>query len=170
MPHGENPTDLLVQTSQPKRTPRLIGTMGLLAALLLGMTAAFYAIQNWGALARTRRLKNPVPATPAALTAGLQVYRQHCQRCHGEQGDGKGEKAAELSVAPGDFTDAAKMRKLTDGELFFQVTKGRLPMPAFADKLSDMERWQVVDFIRTFTGTRPGATSSSIPCNPPQQK
>jgi len=61
------------------------------------------------------------------------------------------------------------MRKLTDGELFFQVTKGRLPMPAFADKLSDVERWQVVDYIRTFTGTPPGATSSTIPCNPPQQ-
>jgi mono/diheme cytochrome c family protein len=111
---------------------------------------AINASRNWRATATARKLKNPVPATMNAIASGKQAYGEHCRNCHGEKGDGRGEKAAELSVAPGDFTDAATMRRRTDGELFWQITRGRLPMPAFDDKLSDEERWQLVDYIRTF--------------------
>ena len=118
--------------------------------LAASLVAAIYGARNWGATAAARRLKNPVPAT-----TGQQTYREHCQSCHGERGDGRGEKAAELAVAPGDFTDTQKMGGITDGELFWQITKGRLPMPAFAGKLSEEKRWQVVDYIRTFAGPAP---------------
>ncbi len=107
-------------------------------------------MQNWASLAKARKLKNPFPPTSQTLAAGMRVYTEHCRSCHGQYGDGKGEKASELSVAPGDFTDASKMNTLTDGELYWQITKGRRPMPAFADKLSDEQRWQAVDYIRTF--------------------
>lgn len=95
-------------------------------------------------------MKNPVPATAAALAAGKQSYAEHCQKCHGEKGNGRGEKAAELSVAPTDFTDTHKMQRLYDGELFEEITRGDMPMPAFEDKLSEQERWQIVDYVRTF--------------------
>jgi len=42
------------------------------------------------------------------------------------------------------------MDRLSDGELYWQISKGRRPMPAFANKLSEQQRWQVVDYIRTF--------------------
>jgi len=42
------------------------------------------------------------------------------------------------------------MEQLADGELYWQISKGRRPMPAFANKLSEQQRWQVVDYIRTF--------------------
>lgn len=113
-----------------------------------------WAVQGWSALAKARKLKNPFPATPAALAAGIEVYTNHCRRCHGQYGDGRGEKAAELSVAPGDFTNASKMNRLTDGELYWQTTYGRRPMPAFAHKLSDEQRWKVVDYIRTFAASK----------------
>lgn len=103
-------------------------------------------------------MKNPVPATSQAIAAGKLIYENHCQSCHGVNGDGEGEKAAQLSTAPGDFTDSAKMGGLTDGELFTEITKGRHPMPAFADKLSPQERWEVVDFIRTFA--KPNASTA----------
>lgn len=119
-------------------------------ALGLAAFVLVYSVQNWTALAKARKLKNPFPPSREALAAGMQVYAKHCQSCHGQYGDGKGERASELSVAPGDFTDASKMSGLTDGELYWQVTKGRLPMPAFADKLNEQQRWQVVDYIRTF--------------------
>ena len=95
-------------------------------------------------------MKNPVPATAVALAAGKQSYVEHCQKCHGEKGNGQGEKAAELSVAPSDFTNAREMGELADGQLFQEITEGDLPMPAFADKLTEQERWQLVDYIRTF--------------------
>lgn len=133
----------------------------LFFAAAVAVTA--YAVVQWNIRAKERNLKNPVPATAGALAAGSQIYQQHCQSCHGAKGDGKGEKAPELSTAPGDFTDAKKMSGLTDGEMFWEVTEGHHPMPAFADKLTEQQRWQVVDYIRTFaakpSASRPAATA-----------
>ncbi len=140
---------------------RSLGTVILLAVFAMAIFAALYAAKNWGAVAAARKLKNPVPATADNLAAGKQTYREHCQSCHGERGDGKGERAAELSVAPGDFTDTRKMGEITDGELFMQITKGRLPMPAFAGKLGEEERWQAVDYIRTFAEPAPNRPAPS---------
>lgn len=122
----------------------------MFAALGLALVLLVFGIRNWSAMAKARKLKNPVPPTPETVAAGMQVYTNQCRSCHGKYGDGKGEKAAELSVAPGDFTNASKMSRLTDGELYWQTTYGRRPMPAFADKLNEQQRWEVVDYLRTF--------------------
>jgi mono/diheme cytochrome c family protein len=140
-----------VQPGQPKSKLRPVGILVLIAVLTIAVMTAVNLSNNWRSTAAAKRLKNPVPSTTEAIAAGKQAYGEHCRSCHGEKGDGRGEKAAELSVAPGDFTDAAAMRRRTDGELFWQITRGRLPMPSFEDKLSDQERWQLVDYIRTFT-------------------
>jgi mono/diheme cytochrome c family protein len=133
-----------------------------IAALVVGLIVLFialgYGVEQWSIIARARKLKNPVPTTPAALAEGKQLYQQHCQRCHGANGDGHGEKAPSLSVAPGDFTDASKMRRVSDGELYWRITYGRLPMPAFKDKIDDKGRWELVDYIRTFAA-RPERTN-----------
>lgn len=152
-----------MQPGQPKRKLRPLGILTLFAILVGGGLTAINAARNWRATAAAKKLKNPVPSTADAIAAGKQAYGQHCRSCHGQKGDGRGEKAAELSVAPGDFTDAPAMRRRTDGELFWQITRGRLPMPAFEDKLSDLERWQLVDYIRTFADKSPtGAPSASL--------
>ncbi len=154
-----------MQPSQHKSRIRPLGIIGSACDPGRGLAIAINAAKNWNATAAARRLKNPVPPTDDAIAAGKQVYGEHCRSCHGEKGDGRGEKAAELSVAPGDFTDAPAMRRRTDGELFWQITRGRLPMPAFEDKLSDQERWQVVDYIRTFADNlpAPSGTASAAP-------
>ena len=43
------------------------------------------------------------------------------------------------------------MTRMTDGELFWKISEGHRPMPAFKNKLSEEERWQLVDYIRTFS-------------------
>jgi len=98
--------------------------------------------------ARAKKLKNPVPSTPVAIAAGRLNYESRCANCHGETGDGKGPKAAELAVAPADFR-GREVAATTDGELFWQITKGARPMPSF-ESLSEEERWQLVDYIRSF--------------------
>ena len=127
----------------------------LSAALGLALVVLIFSVQSWTALAKARKLRNPFPPNPQTLAAGSQIYDHHCRSCHGQYGDGNGEKASELSVAPGDFTNALKMGAQADGELYWQITKGRRPMPAFADKLSEEQRWEVADYIRTFA-QRPG--------------
>jgi mono/diheme cytochrome c family protein len=44
------------------------------------------------------------------------------------------------------------MDKMTDGDLFQAITKGQNPMPAFEHKLSENDRWHVINFVRTFAG------------------
>ena len=112
--------------------------------------ALSFGINNWIAERRAKKMPNPIPATDENLKAGAKSYSDHCVQCHGVKGDGKGQKAAQLSVEPGNFTDSKKMAEFTDGELFWRVTVGRNPMPGFEDKLNPTQRWQVVDYIRSF--------------------
>ncbi|MGB9069667.1 MAG: cytochrome c [Candidatus Acidiferrales bacterium] len=136
--------------AKSNRNTRLVGILALVVILGAAGATMINTARNWSAVSAARRLKNPVPPTAEAIAAAQRDYGEHCRSCHGEKGDGKGEKAPELSVAPGDFTDARTMSRRTDGELFWQITRGRLPMPAFEDKLTAQQRWQLVDYIRTF--------------------
>jgi mono/diheme cytochrome c family protein len=129
---------------------RKLGLIALFGVLGISLLLVVYLARNWSVMAKARKLQNPVSSTVEALAEGKGSYREHCQSCHGERGDGKGDKADELSVAPGDFTDARVMHHFADGELYWQITYGRRPMPAFASKLSEEKRWQLVDYIRTF--------------------
>ena len=132
------------------RTPYLIALL-LIAAL--GIAVIVYSFSGWTASAKARKLRNPVAPTSASVAAGRGIYMDHCARCHAINGDGKSDKADELSVAPADFTDAHKWVGVTDGELYWQVTKGKDPMPSYEDSLSETQRWQVVDYIREFAAT-----------------
>ncbi|HYL46757.1 MAG TPA: c-type cytochrome [Candidatus Limnocylindrales bacterium] len=136
------------QTNQKK--PRYLGIFVLFLIIAAGGAVVLYSVINWSAAAKAKKLQNPVPATSQAVGAGMMIYMQHCEKCHGENGDGKGPKAADLSIAPQDLTNAQAMSHITDGEFFWQISEGRRPMPAFKDKLSEEMRWQVVDYIRTF--------------------
>jgi mono/diheme cytochrome c family protein len=95
--------------------------------------------------------------SPDELAAGETIYREDCQGCHAADGSG---------AAPGapDFTDAAAMATQSPQALFDVVSQGQGHMPAFSDQLpaggevpaggkalSEEERWQVVDYLRTFS-------------------
>jgi mono/diheme cytochrome c family protein len=134
----------------PQPTPkgnRITIIVVLFLILAAGGAAVIYSLTQWNVPAVAKKMRNPVPATESAIDEGMFTY---CTSCHGENGDGKGDRATELSVMPSDFTNAAEISRLTDGELFWKITHGHRPMPAFEDKLNDTERWQVVDYIRTF--------------------
>jgi mono/diheme cytochrome c family protein len=135
----------------PPKNQRTILWVSILFAIVACAGATYLYTQSGGRVpAAVKSMPNPVSTNSSAVGAGMMIYMDHCQNCHGEHGDGKGKKAAELSITPADFTDGSKMGRQTDGELFWEITQGHRPMPAFKDKLTDEERWQVVTFIRTF--------------------
>ena len=39
--------------------------------------------QRRGGDPKARAMKNPVPSTPASITAGRTVYNMNCRQCHG---------------------------------------------------------------------------------------
>lgn len=106
--------------------------------------------QAWVAPPDAAAVKNPVPATPQTIDAGKSLYEDNCLSCHGDEGKGDGIAAQGLSVKPANFTDPKMMKSETDGALFWKMSNGKGPMPSWKGSLSDTERWQLVDYIRTF--------------------
>ncbi len=105
--------------------------------------------EPWPVPAADLAVKNPVKSDAVSIKDGKTLYIKNCQSCHGDNGKGDGTKAGNLKITCGDFT-AADFKKKTDAELYFKITKGRKPMPTFDKKLSDNERWSVINYIRTF--------------------
>jgi mono/diheme cytochrome c family protein len=56
------------------------------------------------------------------------------------------------------------MAEMTDGEIFWKMGEGKLPMPAFKKRLTDEQRWQLVNYLRTFA---PKPPASAAPLPPP---
>jgi mono/diheme cytochrome c family protein len=91
--------------------------------------------------------KNPIKGDAASAQAGQKIYIQQCGPCHGDKGRGDGPAASGLSRAPANHT-SDQVQALTDGALYWMITTGNTPMPAY-NAMSTTQRWQLVDFIRT---------------------
>jgi mono/diheme cytochrome c family protein len=131
------------------RIKLLGGAMLLVAPLVL--TAAVWAFDDsWPVPKEAAERANPLTASSPYAKKAHTIYNNLCTPCHGDKGDGKGEEAEALRVPPADFTSAALMLPMSDGEVFYKITKGRNPMPSFEAKLTDQERWGLVLYLRTF--------------------
>jgi mono/diheme cytochrome c family protein len=103
----------------------------------------------WVAPSRAARKKNPIPSDDKSVQAGKAVYVSQCLKCHGETGKGDGSAAHDLNPKPRDLSDP-KVAAQSDGALFWKITTGRKPMPAFENLISEDDRWNVVNYMRTF--------------------
>jgi mono/diheme cytochrome c family protein len=93
------------------------------------------------------------PAFGEDLAKGKKVYVDRCLKCHGEKGKGDGPKAEDLKKKPADYTDKAKMAKVTDADLKKVLKEGKSPMPAFGKKLTDEQVDDVIGYVRSFAET-----------------
>jgi mono/diheme cytochrome c family protein len=107
--------------------------------------------QPWAAPASASAVQNPVKASSAGRKDAEQIYQQNCVICHGKTGASNGPAAGSLPEKPANFTDAQMMKKASDGELFWKMTTGRAPMPSWQDRLSETQRWELVNYLRELT-------------------
>jgi len=91
---------------------------------------------------------NPIPMDANSIAAGKVVYTKSCLSCHGVTGKGDGPAAESIEDSCGDLSDP-KMWKQTDGDLFWKTTTGRKAMPAYEKRLTEEQRWKVVNYMRT---------------------
>jgi len=126
----------------------------LALAAVAGLAGLGLAVQQepWEAPADAKGLKNPLPASSEVLAKGADLYKKNCLMCHGEAGKGDGPATKFVKPAPADITVAASQEKWTDGEIFWKIGEGKKPMPSFAKKLSDDERWSLVHYVRSLKG------------------
>ncbi len=129
--------------------------LSLLSVLALTGLLLAHGSKPWPVPEEERARKNPVASNEASLKEGKALYETNCALCHGEKGDGKGKAAKSLPVKPEEFTHASMMEKMADGELFYKMSEGRMPMPGFKSKLTEEQRWQLVNYVRTFAKKAP---------------
>jgi mono/diheme cytochrome c family protein len=113
--------------------------------------AAFQKDRPWVVPEEVKKLKNPIAPTESTLKAAKEIYMNECAECHGEHGKGDGPKAMMHTPAPADLTDAGQMNTVTDGEIFYQISEGKKPMPSFKKRLTEDQRWGLVLFVRSFS-------------------
>ena len=85
---------------------------------------------------------------PDSLAAGQKIYSKTCVMCHGKTGDADGPAVIELNIHPAKLSDP-KLATESDGSLFWKITTGKKPMPAFGKRFSETDRWHLVNYIRT---------------------
>lgn len=150
-----------------RRTMRWLSLAGAILVSLMGAFAVYQVSANPPAASAfvvpavpefARLTRSPIPPAPNQIAAGQQIYAQNCDTCHGTAGKGDGPSAANLTPKPADLTVHVPMH--TDGELYWWITHGieTTAMPAWDTRLTDLQRWQVVQFIRTF-----GAKATPVP-------
>jgi mono/diheme cytochrome c family protein len=141
----------MAATISKGRKFRLILFICLLGLIVLSIGLAMFRRPPWIVPPAEKARKNPLTASDANLAEAKEIYKNKCENCHGEKGKGDGADAMMYDPEPSDLTDAAKIDKLTDGEIFYQITEGRKPMPSFKKKLTDEQRWKLVLLVRSFS-------------------
>jgi cytochrome c oxidase cbb3-type subunit III len=96
--------------------------------------------------------RNPLEGDPAAIKAGMGIFRARCADCHGV--DARGVRGPDISRV------WAEGR--TDGGLF-QTLRNGVPdteMPSVGARTSDIEVWQILAYVRTL--------AAPVPPDPPR--
>lgn len=81
-------------------------------------------------------------------TGVAAVYKQHCAKCHLE--DGKGLE----SLSPPNFTDAKWQSENSDKKIGDSIRDGKEVMPSFKDTLTPAQINALVRYVRAF-GPKP---------------
>ena len=119
----------------------------------------------WIAPAEYKSLKNPLAPSESRLHAARQIYADECAQCHGDRGKGDGPEARSHYPLPADLTVTKLLANVTDGEIFYQISEGRRPMPSFKRRLTKDQRWRLVLLVRSFSQP---AASVNTPATPPK--
>jgi mono/diheme cytochrome c family protein len=90
----------------------------------------------------------PVPATADSLQRGQVLFDINCALCHGKDGAGTGPLSGFFSPKPADLT-GDEVQNLPNAEIFLTITQGRGVMPSLAENLSPIERWDLVNYVRS---------------------
>jgi len=120
--------------------------------MIISAAAAGAASCDWKAPPTAVNRPNPVPSNANTIALGQKLYTANCFTCHGENGKGDGPGAAALEKKPADLGACIKANNETDGSLFWKISEGRSPMVSWKASLSETQRWELVNSIKTLAG------------------
>jgi mono/diheme cytochrome c family protein len=92
---------------------------------------------------------NPVKSSPTSLASGKKKFGQDCAMCHGNEGGGDGDLAADMHLKLPDFRDAAALKSMTDADMYTIINNGKGKMMGEEGRLKPDEIWDVVNYVRS---------------------
>jgi putative copper resistance protein D len=126
-----------------------IGVPAVLVIAALGIGLPPLAVDAYPETYR----KTPVPFDTISIANGSGLFAENCVACHGPQGKGDGVMAKSFAKPPVDMLTEPHTAKHTAGDFFHWLTFG-IPdtgMPVFADKLTEEDRWDVVNYLHAMS-------------------
>jgi mono/diheme cytochrome c family protein len=120
--------------------------------LIISATGLRAGSCDWKAPPTAVNRPNPVPANTNTIALGQKLFTANCFTCHGAEGKGDGPGAAALEKKPADLGACIKQNNESDGSLFWKISEGRSPMVSWKGALSETQRWELVNYIKSFAG------------------
>lgn len=117
----------------------------LWAAVLAGAVGVAFGYRE---LLQAAIAANPIPSSSQSIERGRAIWKVDCEACHGAQGRGDGPATAALRKKPKDLTRIARPPIFPDGVLAYRIAYGGEVMPGWKGALSELEIWDLVNFIR----------------------
>ena len=140
----------------PRRYVRSAGAVAVLTVLLYGVSFAPFVpnIPTPPVPFTARFQSNPVPDTPDNVAAGGRLFQENCAICHGPRALGNGPAAFTLNPRP--FNLQVHVPLHPTGEVFYWIANGvaGTGMPAWKDKLTDEQRWQIIRYLDALASHR----------------
>ena len=87
-----------------------------------------------------------------------QQFLIYCSKCHGADGHGDGPDSATLKTKPRNFTDCARMSKISDDVIFHAIKDGgasvnlSADMPSWTKAFEDSEIQGLVKYVHGLKG------------------
>lgn len=89
----------------------------------------------------SQQMKNPFAGNQQLVKEGADIFKKHCEGCHGAGGKG--------DICP-DLTKKSKKYGNTDADLYLTISKGRPGgMPNWDNTLGKERIWKVITYIRS---------------------
>jgi len=122
---------------------RVLLVLSLVAGMSLAQNPGYQQDPTWQPPAEAAARQNPLASKPETAAGGRKLFLRNCAECHGKQGTGiEAKHSADLQLPV--------VQQQSDGTLFWKLTNGNATrgMPSFS-KLPELQRWQLVLYIRT---------------------
>jgi mono/diheme cytochrome c family protein/Spy/CpxP family protein refolding chaperone len=103
--------------------------------------------ETWKAPSFADNITNPFKNNSDVNRLGENIFSNQCATCHGISGKGNGPASFSLNPKPANLTSSV-VQKQSDGAIFWKISNGNSPMPAFKYSLTKQQRWGLVNYIR----------------------
>ncbi len=109
---------------------------------------------------------NPLPVTEYVLARGQNRFNTFCSPCHNYTGTGDGlvQRRGFGNQETMNLT-REQARGYSDAKIFHIISAGQNIMPAYADRIAEVDRWAIVHYVRHLQqhggAQMPGGSSAS---------